>query len=782
MIVHRRIELLLLCLCLTACGGGGGGNGAGSNGGGSGGTGSAAYSITLSSSALTFSGTQYHPIATSTVTANFKGDGVIVGTLPGNDLPTWLRVVTGTSAGQQASFEIAPYIDGLAAGDYTTTLRFITGKADGSAFVYKDLPISLHLDEGFSVDGTLAFAAVAGSDLITPVGSNTLNVKGAHIAWSAELPTWLQLSPSSGTTRGVVSATASAAGLAVGRYSTFIRFTDNVSTDFRLVPASLEVVAPQPEVSVTGLSFSVDSQTALSATQKTLSVGDTAAGQNVQAGFSWTAKTNSPLVTVSPSSGTTFPSSTTLTASLDLTQLNGTPTGQYAVAVVLEFTTPGSSYPITMYVPVTVDVRLPRAGSANPYALTSGAPHTISIIGEDLREEDIQRIRLDGQPLPAGASSSRLSNKELQITLPALTAGFHPIAFNNALGLARSAASLAVYAPASPGAGQMVETGVRRKLIYDKIRNRLYAVDRAESQLERYRWNGTSWVSVGPVALPSLRDAVMMRDGRRLLVSAAGGTFTIDLSSDTALATPATDPVYAACSNVLANSVAVTEAGTAFASSFGASCTNFYYSSVFEYDLLASAPQTLMRSPYVGSEVLAVSAANMQSTPDGRYVVIASTADSGGYYHLLDMRTRSDIDSGEWGKYGVYYYYALNISDAGTKILINNDLVRDSAGTTLGHLRANQTAQLSADGQRAYTYVDGPGGTGHVEVLDLSQPVGIAGVFPKLSADITVPSDMGVPDTRDDYGNVTSFGMALSADERLLFVSGPSRIVAIALP
>lgn len=74
---------------------------------------------------------------------------------------------------------------------------------------------------------------------------------------------------------------------------------------------------------------------------------------------------------------------------------------------------------------------------------------------------------------------------------------------------------------------------------------------------------------------------------------------------------------------------------------------------------------------------------------------------------------------------------------------------------------------------------------GHYGLFDLNTRtfiVGSGNTYPQIGADIPVPQDMGTPDSSLNYGNVTSFGMTLSADEDLLFVAGSTRIVAIDLP
>ena len=149
-----RIAILLTAAVLaTACGGGGGG----ANGGPS-------YSISVSPSSVALNGVRGATPADQAVVVTFRGDGVVIGTLPGQTIPAWLSV----SAPSQSTSPVTVHISAASStqpGNYSTTLRFATGKTDGSNVVYKDVPVALQMVDGSNIlidpDGVAQNSSVA---------------------------------------------------------------------------------------------------------------------------------------------------------------------------------------------------------------------------------------------------------------------------------------------------------------------------------------------------------------------------------------------------------------------------------------------------------------------------------------------------------------------------------------------------------------------------------------------------------------------------------------------
>lgn len=202
--LDSRILILLksclvnaIALSVVSCGGGGS---SGAPGGAS--SGSTAYTISLSVPSLAFSEVQFLPESNRSVAVTFNGAGVVVGTLPGQAMPGWLSVTNGQgNSSAQATFFVIPRTAGLAPGNYSFTLRFVTGDANGDKVSFVDLPITLALQEGFSVSqSSVSFTAIEGTSSFVSTGTPNFRITGANVSWSATAPSWVRLSSTSGKT------------------------------------------------------------------------------------------------------------------------------------------------------------------------------------------------------------------------------------------------------------------------------------------------------------------------------------------------------------------------------------------------------------------------------------------------------------------------------------------------------------------------------------------------------------------------------------------------------
>lgn len=792
LISARSIALALLAVVAAGCGGGGGGGGGGTP----------SYSISLSTPALNFSGAEFTTITPQAVGVTFSGAGVVVGTLPGQTAPHWLAIdAFNQSSPTQVSFPIRMVTAGLVPGTYSTTLRFVTGDANGNNAVFTDLAVTLALREGFKVTlpgGTppglnVVFnGVVSGGTVVTPQTGYALEVRGEGISWTVQpgAPAWIRVTPSSGTAAGAVTVTAVTAGMAAESYTGNVVFHDATSNRDVAVTTFLNVLLPTSVITPNDTTYSVDHTTDVSGTQGSFVISDTAQGQNGTTYFNWTVDLlfrNTPLSTTpypliaSPTSGSTFGSATTVSLSLDTHVLNGLPTGHYMLPFGINaLPPPPACCAENRLVNAEITVRMPRLGTAAPYQIPANAATTIRLIGEDLRDEDLPRLRLDGQPLPPSYTATRVSSQEIELAMPTQSAGQHTITFSNTLGLPRSAVEFLVYTPPSdPTGADLPGTGNRVQLVYDDARARLYAVDLGV-ELERYEWNGTSWSDLGALPAPGIHSAVKLRDGRRLAITSSAGVSTLNLNSPTAL-TLLTDGAFLTCGTGFPlGELAVSEAGSVFMTVWGNTCSP--YGHIVEYDLLNDSHDNPRGATYYGGQWLFYPTALVASSGDGRYVAMSGIGSSAMDYALLDVRTRTYVAP----KTELMAGRQMQLDAAGTKVLLHafpGTVIRDRAGVTQGSLPANQGARISPDGTRALIHVHGANGTGFLQLYDISVAVGQGVTYPTVGAPIPVPFDMG---TVDIYagGNIylSNFGLEWSADSEIAFVSGSTRIVAIRLP
>ncbi len=147
------LPLVLLGLAFTsACGGGGGGD-----------TGTA-YTVTLSPSTVHFTAPEFDTLpALQVVHATYTGEGMVVGYPAGMPTPSWLTVGTAAGAGKSVDVNLRPnatFISRPGAPPYAfaTTLRFVTGRNDGTQLSTVDLPITYTITRGL-VMNTLPITA-----------------------------------------------------------------------------------------------------------------------------------------------------------------------------------------------------------------------------------------------------------------------------------------------------------------------------------------------------------------------------------------------------------------------------------------------------------------------------------------------------------------------------------------------------------------------------------------------------------------------------------------------
>lgn len=143
------------------------------------------------------------------VTASFTGDGVIVGYAPGVEPPIWLDITTVSTSNNSAVFELTPLYYGYEPGEYTTNLRFVTGKLDGSVIEYTSVKVTLTVEEYLGVKLTESvFIPVADSTEEDDLTASIIiydNATGTAVTdydWEfvSSSEDWLSLSQSSGDT------------------------------------------------------------------------------------------------------------------------------------------------------------------------------------------------------------------------------------------------------------------------------------------------------------------------------------------------------------------------------------------------------------------------------------------------------------------------------------------------------------------------------------------------------------------------------------------------------
>ena len=184
----------------------------------------------------------------------------------------------------------------LAMGTYNTA---ITVSAVGAAAVI--IPVNLTVEAAplppiiRTSPATLSFTAVQGDSNSSSQTLSISNTGGGILTWSAsENVSWLAISSSSGTGNGSITATATTGALIAGTYNALITVNAASATPVS-IPVVFTVTPPAPSLTLSPPSLT------LTGIQGGASPGSQTV--TVNANGNWTARSNVPWLTLSPSSG-----------------------------------------------------------------------------------------------------------------------------------------------------------------------------------------------------------------------------------------------------------------------------------------------------------------------------------------------------------------------------------------------------------------------------------------------------------------------------------------------
>jgi hypothetical protein len=264
----------------------------------------------------------------------------------------WLGV-TPTSGNTLGSVGVFVNTSGLAVGTYSGSVSIA---AVGAGNTPLTVPVTLTVTIGniFSTLYSANFYYVIGG-AVQSLPTVSIGSTGSALSYTVSAPSWLAVTPSTGTTPGSLSVSLNTTGLTAGTYNGSVTIAAPGAGNSPLtVPESLTVVNPSIVPSQSSLTFNyATGGTAPSAQNLSISSTGSALSYTVSAsGGTW--------LSVTPASGTT-PSS--VSVSVNITGLAvGTYSGSITIAA-----TGAANTPVT--VPVTLRVTLP-ALTATPSTLT----------------------------------------------------------------------------------------------------------------------------------------------------------------------------------------------------------------------------------------------------------------------------------------------------------------------------------------------------------------------------------------------------------------------------
>ena len=503
----RLVPVLCGVLGLSACGGGGGGGGSSPD---SGGGGTPAVKVTSDRDhvdVVAFTGTgmpaQSIQVSLETGTGVFYGD-------VSSDHPDDVAVTFNpTGATATVTLALQKSADTPAVYEGNVLFRLCSDTDCKHVAWSQTYPYHYAL---FSVDlQALNFSAFegagAGSQLITVTPPDTTGLLTAAVS-TAAAKDWLSVTR---TPEGNFLVNVSAAGLGAGTYRDAVGFIrTNSPFDYpRYAPVTVTVgggwVAPS------AVNFDLLGETtALSGTAPLTFNGEQAPA--------WTAGSDQSWLVLDTPSGT---GPGALRFHVDLASLVSVPNNSTLTAQV-SLHAPNHT---DVSFPVTVNKRLPELWSTSPVMVRLGQATSLRVFGRGLAQlSDLSRLQVAGV---TGVTGTVVSDHEIVLNLPALSSPRTELSLSNAAGMATAKASI-VAGPASTAlawpAGMLSNVGDKRTALFDPTRDSLFAINRSENTLVRFRLVAGAW-AVTALPISTVGDMAMSPDSQTIYV--ASGTRTL---------------------------------------------------------------------------------------------------------------------------------------------------------------------------------------------------------------------------------------------------------------
>jgi len=388
-------QAIYLVLFLTACGGGGGGSAGGKADNNN--TNNTNYSVTVSTSNLALKAAKRSSQSQEvTLDITYSGAGLVIG-YPAGVNESMLNVTeSGNTTSTSMSVKISPKYNFVNSNEtvikkYQTTVRFITGDANGNNQVFKDVVVSLDVYHGLALDTeSIALAAPIESDGQAYVLG--LSSQAANWSWtinvqykSGSITNWLDLPETSGEVSGsTTSLNITPKALPKGIYKADLKFTyqdENGALTTRTVPLTYSVnegfllIVPDFVVSAS----SSDSDLVKTTMLESLYLGNSGQDKN------WNITSKVDWLTITPDSGTLL-ADTEITFQVIPENLQALSNGVYEAEVQFDIYEEEYSYTTSL------DLTLPAIASVMPRAVYGEDVVKHTLYGEQLSDTMVLTI------------------------------------------------------------------------------------------------------------------------------------------------------------------------------------------------------------------------------------------------------------------------------------------------------------------------------------------------------------------------------------------------------
>jgi hypothetical protein len=176
--------------------------------------------------------------------------------------------------------------------------------------------------------------------------------------------------------------------------------------------------------------------------------------------------------------------------------------------------------------PLTLNKSLPEVAMVSPSGVVSGQPVTVRVSGRGLSQLSGASSFRVGDVQPTSVSIESDTSATLQ--LPALTAGATKLRAINALGDEGIAVAVVGASPSGTFTStSVVHRGEKGAAVFDASRNAVYATDRSNNRLVRYRLAGGQW-TVATLSLNNIAQLALAPDRATVYVTAGDQVVAVD--------------------------------------------------------------------------------------------------------------------------------------------------------------------------------------------------------------------------------------------------------------
>lgn len=655
MSIFRNLIAFIAVMLLTACGGGGGGDDK--------------YSIAISISQASFLETQnVMPTKPIDVDVTFNGDGLVVGYPPNVTPANWLdiQVLSNTNSTAKVRLSLIGYSQ---TGKFSTTVRFVTGKQDGSNLTYVDLPVSAEVVQQFDVTApALDFVQIIGDEANTsPKAGYNFAIQGPRSTWSVSSNVdWLTFSKTSGSGADQVKLTVTKNA---GTGNAIITFSDSQSN--RSKQFNVRVERKQNALTITPqtLELSVGTSTTLAELTKTLTITDTVNSTVAAIAVPWNFKSASATwLKVDKTQGSTA-NTQTVQVSID-NSINGLPTGTFNEKLIFTYVA-GDNVEREVEVPIKVTSTLPSIQVAAPYVLKPNTTGSLIVRGFGFSQlTAASRVKIGDNFYPI---KSLDSDTQLKIEHQGFAAGRYPVSLDLNSTVPLKTATLVVQARETFSAQQLSAPGSRTTMVYDDERNRVYAYNKTLAQVEVFSLRAGQWVLSHTTSFAEINDLALTKDGKQLLATVKAQLWSIDISKDNLPATLLLDQGDGFSCNLYFKQIApLNDNKVALASTYS-NCSGFTSAIVFD---LNTKKEFGRYSAYNSS---------VAASGDGSRLVISQNGVSPAQeIQLIDTLDYKKLPTSAFGNVS-----ALDLNLDGSKIIAGENQLYDGQLTPLGTLGHN---------------------------------------------------------------------------------------------